>query len=109
MHEQPGCAGELKNDGRGASQIPPLPPLKVVISGPSGVGKDAVIKALQASRPNLHFVVTATSRSAPLSIWVAICTSHLLLLCGIVMVLDGQQPCFWDAMIIAHPHCKPTC
>ncbi len=45
-------------------QIPPLPPVKVVISGPSGVGKDAVIKALQASRPDLHFVVTATSRHA---------------------------------------------
>ena len=38
--------------------------MKVVISGPSGVGKDAVIKALQASRPDLHFVVTATSRHA---------------------------------------------
>ncbi len=43
-------------------QIPALEPLKVVISGPSGVGKDAVIKALQAARPDLHFVVTATSR-----------------------------------------------
>ncbi|BDA45898.1 Guanylate kinase [Coccomyxa sp. Obi] len=42
--------------------IPSLEPVKVVISGPSGVGKDAVIKALQASRPDLHFVVTATSR-----------------------------------------------
>lgn len=45
-------------------QIPSLEPVKVVISGPSGVGKDAVIKALQASRPDLHFVVTATSRCA---------------------------------------------
>lgn len=43
-------------------QIPAMEPVKVVISGPSGVGKDAVIKALQASRPDLHFVVTATSR-----------------------------------------------
>jgi hypothetical protein len=49
-----------------AKQIPSLEPVKVVISGPSGVGKDAVIKALQASRPDLHFVVTATSRHAPL-------------------------------------------
>lgn len=48
-------------------QIPPLQPVKVVISGPSGVGKDAVIKALQASRSNLHFVVTATSRHAHFS------------------------------------------
>ena len=45
-------------------QVPALQPLVVVISGPSGVGKDAVIKALQAARPNLHFVVTATSRCA---------------------------------------------
>eukprot|EP00239_Pterosperma_sp_CCMP1384_P001211 CAMPEP_0197845544 /NCGR_PEP_ID=MMETSP1438-20131217/2464_1 /TAXON_ID=1461541 /ORGANISM="Pterosperma sp., Strain CCMP1384" /LENGTH=370 /DNA_ID=CAMNT_0043456883 /DNA_START=223 /DNA_END=1335 /DNA_ORIENTATION=- len=37
-------------------------PLVIVISGPSGVGKDAVIKQLQAERPELHFVVTATSR-----------------------------------------------
>ncbi|KAK9904205.1 hypothetical protein WJX75_006739 [Coccomyxa subellipsoidea] len=45
-----------------APSIRSLEPVKVVISGPSGVGKDAVIKALQASRPDLHFVVTATSR-----------------------------------------------
>jgi guanylate kinase len=35
----------------------------VVISGPSGVGKDAVIKRLREVRQNLHFVVTATSRA----------------------------------------------
>lgn len=33
-----------------------------VISGPSGVGKDAVLKRLQQRRPDLYFVVTATSR-----------------------------------------------
>ena len=43
-------------------QLPPAPPLVVVISGPSGVGKDAVIKRLQERRPDLYFVVTATSR-----------------------------------------------
>lgn len=37
-------------------------PLIVVICGPSGVGKDAVIKKLRESRDSLHFVVTATSR-----------------------------------------------
>ncbi|KAF5738603.1 hypothetical protein HS088_TW13G01504 [Tripterygium wilfordii] len=37
-------------------------PLIIVISGPSGVGKDAVIKKLREVRENLHFVVTATSR-----------------------------------------------
>ena len=37
-------------------------PLFVVISGPSGVGKDAVLKSLQKRNLNLHFVVTMTSR-----------------------------------------------
>jgi guanylate kinase len=37
-------------------------PLLVVISGPSGVGKDAVLKALQQRGLPLHFVVTMTSR-----------------------------------------------
>ena len=36
--------------------------LVLVISGPSGVGKDAVIRRLQEKRPDIHFVVTATSR-----------------------------------------------
>eukprot|EP00951_Prasinocladus_malaysianus_P048282 scaffold656687_cov62-Prasinocladus_malaysianus.AAC.1 len=34
----------------------------IVISGPSGVGKDAAIKRLQEVRSDIHFVVTATSR-----------------------------------------------
>lgn len=38
-------------------------PLLVVISGPSGVGKDAVVKALQRRGTSFHFVVTMTSRS----------------------------------------------
>ena len=45
-----------------APTVPPTRPHTVVISGPSGVGKDAVIRRLQAKRPDLHFVVTATSR-----------------------------------------------
>lgn len=39
-------------------------PLLVVISGPSGVGKDAVVKALQKRNFPMHFVVTMTSRKA---------------------------------------------
>jgi guanylate kinase len=44
-------------------QLPPPPALAIVISGPSGVGKDAVIRRLQEKRPDLYFVVTATSRA----------------------------------------------
>ena len=46
------------------TQVPRSPSLVFVVSGPSGVGKDAAIKELQRVRPGLHFVVTATSRSA---------------------------------------------
>ena len=38
-------------------------PVVLVISGPSGVGKDAVLRRLQELRPDLFFVVTATTRS----------------------------------------------
>lgn len=38
-------------------------PLIIVISGPSGVGKDAVINKLREVREGIHFVVTATSRA----------------------------------------------
>nr|XP_009416382.2 PREDICTED: guanylate kinase 2, chloroplastic/mitochondrial [Musa acuminata subsp. malaccensis]XP_018673922.1 PREDICTED: guanylate kinase 2, chloroplastic/mitochondrial [Musa acuminata subsp. malaccensis] len=41
---------------------PPPNPIVLVISGPSGVGKDAVIKRLLEVREGIHFVVTATSR-----------------------------------------------
>lgn len=37
-------------------------PLMIVISGPSGVGKDSVVKALMKENQNFHFVVTTTSR-----------------------------------------------
>ncbi|XP_058107563.1 guanylate kinase 2, chloroplastic/mitochondrial isoform X1 [Magnolia sinica] len=44
--------------------LSPTPkPLIIVISGPSGVGKDAVIKRLREVREGIHFVVTATSRA----------------------------------------------
>lgn len=38
-------------------------PLLIVLSGPSGVGKDAVIKAMKERQVEFHFVVTATTRS----------------------------------------------
>ena len=37
-------------------------PLLIVISGPSGVGKDSVIHRLKERGLPLHFVVTATTR-----------------------------------------------
>jgi guanylate kinase len=39
-------------------------PLLVVISGPSGVGKDAVLNEMKARMLPFHFVVTTTSRKA---------------------------------------------
>src|SRR5208337_1487330 len=42
-------------------------PLLIVISGPSGVGKDAVLKSLQQRKLDFHFVVTSTSRPARLN------------------------------------------
>lgn len=39
-------------------------PLLIVISGPSGVGKDTVIERMKARRLPFHFVVTTTTRPA---------------------------------------------
>lgn len=41
----------------------PSPPLLVVLSGPSGVGKDAVLNELRAMDRPWHFAVTATTRA----------------------------------------------
>ncbi|MDE2781167.1 MAG: guanylate kinase [Chloroflexota bacterium] len=40
----------------------PKPPLLIVLSGPSGAGKDSVIEELRKGDGNRHFVVTATTR-----------------------------------------------
>lgn len=40
----------------------PMPPLLIVISGPSGVGKDTVVQEILRQYDNFYFVVTATSR-----------------------------------------------
>jgi guanylate kinase len=37
-------------------------PVLVVISGPSGVGKDATLQLMKAQDPSFYFVVTATTR-----------------------------------------------
>jgi guanylate kinase len=39
-------------------------PLLIVISGPSGVGKDTVLQRLKERNTPIHFVVTATTRPA---------------------------------------------
>lgn len=39
-------------------------PLLIVISGPSGVGKDSVVEAMKSRGKPFHFVVTATTRAA---------------------------------------------
>jgi len=41
---------------------PPQVPLLIVISGPSGVGKDSVLQRMKARGLPFHFVVTATTR-----------------------------------------------
>ncbi|MBN1259567.1 MAG: guanylate kinase [Anaerolineae bacterium] len=41
---------------------PALHPLLIVISGPSGVGKDSVVERLRERGWPFHFVITATSR-----------------------------------------------
>ena len=41
----------------------PSPPLLVVLSGPSGVGKDAALNEMRKLDRPWHFVVTATTRS----------------------------------------------
>ncbi|MCH7712589.1 MAG: guanylate kinase [Chloroflexi bacterium] len=43
-------------------EIQPAPPLLVVLSGPSGVGKDAALAELKELDRRWHFVVTATTR-----------------------------------------------
>jgi guanylate kinase len=55
----------------GVDRSPALPdgdsanPMLVIISGPSGVGKDTIIAALQerGHRPEYHYVVTCTTRA----------------------------------------------
>ena len=40
------------------------PPILYVLSGPSGVGKDAVLARLRAAMPEIHVAVTCTTRPA---------------------------------------------
>jgi guanylate kinase len=44
------------------SQIERATGFLFIISGPSGVGKDTLLKALRGPMPDMHFVTTATTR-----------------------------------------------
>ncbi|MDP2919876.1 MAG: guanylate kinase [Dehalococcoidia bacterium] len=44
------------------SLVLPVPPLFIILSGPSGVGKDAILTRLKAEKNSLQFVTTMTTR-----------------------------------------------
>lgn len=46
-----------------ALELAHVPPLLVIVSGPSGVGKDATLKRMQAHGAPFHFLVTNTTRA----------------------------------------------
>ncbi|HRE25964.1 MAG TPA: guanylate kinase, partial [Anaerolineales bacterium] len=45
-------------------ELPKPQPLLIVLSGPSGVGKDTVLSRMKQRMLDFHFVVTATTRAA---------------------------------------------
>ncbi|MGD0123194.1 MAG: guanylate kinase [Candidatus Limnocylindrales bacterium] len=65
LDAQPAIAPSAVDRGPGAADGHGPQPMLVIISGPSGVGKDTVIAALQkrGHRPEYHYVVTCTTRS----------------------------------------------
>ena len=62
--EQPAALPTAVGTGRALADNDAASPMLVIISGPSGVGKDTIIEALQQRhhRPAYHYVVTCTTR-----------------------------------------------
>ncbi len=52
----------MNNENLAAIPLPAPPPLLIVVSGPSGVGKDAALKRMQELNYPFHFLVTNTTR-----------------------------------------------
>lgn len=48
--------------GSDKPQVDVNPPLFIVLSGPSGVGKDAVLARFKATEPHMRFIITMTTR-----------------------------------------------
>lgn len=57
-----GVQPQEEDEEEADAEIPPLAPLLLVLSGPSGVGKDSLKELLKARGAPFHFVVTATTR-----------------------------------------------
>uniref|UniRef100_A0A7S3VHK8 guanylate kinase n=1 Tax=Dunaliella tertiolecta TaxID=3047 RepID=A0A7S3VHK8_DUNTE len=62
VHDQELALEQLLGPLNSTPLLPPPKPVVIIISGPSGVGKDAVVQKLKEARSDLYFVVTATSR-----------------------------------------------
>jgi guanylate kinase len=63
--QPPATALSAVNRSPASTEADSANPMLVIISGPSGVGKDTIIEALQerGHRPEYHYVVTCTTRS----------------------------------------------
>src|SRR3989337_864704 len=61
-HDQDAAEAAARYAPAVVSQIMGAVPLLIVISGPSGVGKDAVLNRMKALGYPLHFTVTMTTR-----------------------------------------------